>query len=84
MVQRGKELRLAADARATLVVQGKQARDDLHRHVAIQLRIVGAVDLAHAAAADQRANFVLTNRPQGERVGAIVLGKQRGHLMPQR
>ena len=33
-------------------------RQDLQRDVAIELRVAGAIDLAHAACADLRGDFV--------------------------
>ena len=57
MVQRGERLRLAFEARQTIRIGGKQLRQDLQRHVAVQARIARAIDLAHPAGAEHGLNL---------------------------
>ena len=49
MVQRGERLRFAREAREAFAVGGKELGQDLDRDAAIELRVAGAIDLAHAA-----------------------------------
>jgi hypothetical protein len=49
---------LAREPRQAIGVAGERVREDLQRDVAIERRIAGAVDLPHAAFADQRRDFV--------------------------
>ena len=58
MVERCQRLRLPLEAREALAVCRKQRRQDLERNVAIEARVAGAVDLAHAAGAERAENFV--------------------------
>src|SRR5882672_10981014 len=58
MVQRGERLRFAREARQAVRVVRERFGQDLDRDGAIQLRIAGAVHLAHAAFADRRIDFV--------------------------
>src|SRR5687767_13358980 len=51
----------ASEPRDAIRVVGKRIGKNLDRDVAIELRIASAVDLAHAAGAEQRVDFV-TNR----------------------
>ena len=48
-------------------VGGDFLRQDLDRHVALDQRVVGAVDHAHAAAAEQVADFILAQTWTGAR-----------------
>ena len=58
MVQRRERLRFALEPREAIGIAGERVRQDLDRDVAIQLRVARAVDLAHAAFADRRDDFV--------------------------
>ena len=58
MVQRRQHLGLALEARHALAVVRERLGQNLDRHVAFQLGIVGAVHLAHAAGADGREDLV--------------------------
>ena len=49
MIQRGECLRFAGESRQPLSVRGEQLGQDLDRHVAIELRVSGAIHLAHSA-----------------------------------
>ena len=59
MVERSERLRLAREPRQAIGVARERVREDLQRDVAIELRVAGAVDLSHAAFADQRGDFVV-------------------------
>jgi hypothetical protein len=58
MIERGQEPRFAREPRQALGVAGKRRWQDLDRHVAPELFIVGAIHLAHAADADEGGHFV--------------------------
>ena len=58
MIQRGEHPRLALEAREPRRVAGDCGRQDLDRDVAPQLRVVCAIDLAHAARAEQRLQLI--------------------------
>jgi hypothetical protein len=53
MVERRYCLRFALEARDTIGVGGVLDREDLDRDLAIQLRVTGSIDLAHAAGTKQ-------------------------------
>ena len=58
MVELGQELRLALEAREALRVRGEGRGQDLDRDLALELRVGGAVDLAHAALAELGGDLV--------------------------
>jgi hypothetical protein len=49
MIQRGKDSRFALESREPFGIGGNRRREDLNRDLAEQLRVAGAIDLAHAA-----------------------------------
>jgi hypothetical protein len=61
MIEGGDGLCLALEAFEALGIAGKDIRKNLQGDFTTELRVPGAVDLAHAAHADQRDDFV---RPQ--------------------
>ena len=58
MVQRGECLRFAGEASQPLGVRREQFGQDLDRDAAIELRVTRAIDLAHAAFAKGREDFI--------------------------
>jgi hypothetical protein len=56
VIEAGKHLRLAVEAREALRVAREGGRQNLERHVASQLRVARAIDLAHP----RRRAFPLT------------------------
>jgi hypothetical protein len=58
MVQRGEDLRLAAEAREALLIVRERDRQHLDRDVAVESRVARAEHLAHAARADRREDVV--------------------------
>src|SRR5262245_46308533 len=58
MIQRGEYLSLAPEANESIGISRDGVREDFQRDVAIELRVAGAVDLAHTAGADLRGDFV--------------------------
>ena len=58
VIQRRKDLGLALKARQSVWIGREQLGKHLDRDVAIQLRIARPVDLAHAAGAERRHDFV--------------------------
>jgi hypothetical protein len=51
VVERGQQLGLALEARQALAIGGEKARENLHRDIAIELRVAGPIHLPHAASA---------------------------------
>src|SRR6185436_2853160 len=58
MVQRREQLRFPLKARQAVRVAGDFRQQHFDRHVAIELRVAGAVDLAHTACPEQRLNLI--------------------------
>ena len=58
MVQRREQLRLALESRDAIRVGHKGVGEDLDRDVATELRVARAIDLAHAAGAEWRDDFI--------------------------
>jgi hypothetical protein len=58
VVERRDGLRFAAEACQPVGIAGEQVGEDLDRDVAVQLRVAGAIHLAHSARAEQGHNFV--------------------------
>ena len=58
MIEGGERLGFAREAQHTIRVRGEQLGKDLQRDVAIELRIAGAIDLAHAAFAQRADDLV--------------------------
>ena len=58
VVQRGEDLRFAAEPREPIRIGGDVRQQHLERHVAIQLAVAGAIDLAHSALAKFREDCI--------------------------
>ena len=58
MIERRQQLRLALEARHALGIIGQRRGQQLQRDVAAERGIAGAIDLAHAAGAEQRDDLV--------------------------
>jgi hypothetical protein len=58
MSQRRDRLRVACESREPIRIARERIGHNLSRDVPIQLGIAGAVDLSHAARADEREDFV--------------------------
>ncbi len=70
MVQRREHLRFTTKSREAIGIVGDGGQQHLDRDVAIQLRVVGAIDLAHAADTKQADDFIWTeSRAGNERQG---------------
>ena len=54
------DLCFALEPREPLWIGGKQLRQHLDRHLAMELRIARAIDLAHSARADRAEDFIGT------------------------
>src|SRR5450759_2759487 len=65
MVERRQHLRFTAQARESIGIGGERVRQNLQRDVAIELGIPRAVDLAHAARANERQDFVYAETGAG-------------------
>jgi len=60
VVERGQRPRLALESLSPVRVAGEGIGQDFQRNVTIQLRIAGAIHLAHSASTDFRGDFVWT------------------------
>jgi hypothetical protein len=60
MVQRGQDLGFAMEAREAIGIRGDGCRQQLDGDLPFQPRVGGAIDLAHAALAEQGGHFVRT------------------------
>src|SRR5687767_14036062 len=68
---------LALESGDGLVIVRVILRQDLHRDVAAEARIAGAVHLSHAALAEQRDHFVGTDgRTRGEHAAQLYGGSR--------
>ncbi len=66
--------RLAVEALAKLRVIGDRTWQDLDRHRAIEARVAGFVDLAHAARAKRAEDFIRTEPGAGRECQSCLLG----------
>ena len=71
MVQRGECLRFAREAREAFAVGGKELGQDLDRDAAIELRVAGAIDLAHAARTEC-ADDLIRSQPTAGRDHCLI------------
>ena len=58
VIERREQLGLALEARQALGVRRERGRQHLDRHVAVELRVGGAIHLAHPARAERRDDLV--------------------------
>ena len=65
MIQRGEHLRFALEPREAIGIVREGLGQHLDRDVAIQPRIARAIDLAHAARAEQRQDFICAETSAG-------------------
>ena len=67
VIQRREHLRFALEAREPIRIARDRCRQDFDRDVAIQLRVAGAIDFAHAAGADGGQDLYGPSRVPAER-----------------
>ncbi len=60
MIQRGDRARFQFESAHAILIERQHVGNNFDRHIALQARVAGAVDFAHAACADQQLNFVGT------------------------
>ena len=77
MRQRGHGLGLALEAREGRGIVGHLRRQDLQRDIAVEARIAGPVDLAHAARAHERHDLVAVETLAGGKRHAGILRQGR-------
>ena len=58
MIQRREDFGFAPEPRETIGIDRDGRRQNFERHLPLQIRISGAIDLAHSAGANLRADFV--------------------------
>ena len=61
MVQGGKRLGFALKSREAIGVLWSRGRQNFDRNITIELRIAGAIDLAHSAGPEQGLDLVRTD-----------------------
>jgi hypothetical protein len=66
MIQRCHDLRFTFEPRQPLGISGEQLRQDFDGDIAIELRVAGAVDLAHAAGPDGSEDLVRAESSAGQ------------------
>ena len=82
MVQRGEDLGFALKTRQPIGIRRQRRRDDLDGDFALQPRVRRAIDLAHAAGADLRNDFVEAEPSAGcesQSVALIIRTTGRWH-----
>ena len=62
MIQRGEDSGFTLEARQAIRIGGPRLRQQLDRHRTTELRVVGAIDLAHPTRAKQGVDFVQPDR----------------------
>ncbi len=72
MIERGKQPGLALEAREPLGIEHKARRQYFDRDVAVETCVAGAIDVAHAAAADASEDLVLSEPRARLHAGAII------------
>ena len=72
MIQCRQRARLAAEPRELIAADSRAVRQDLDAHVAAELRVARPIDLAHAAAADERDDLVPSKADAFVEHGSIV------------
>jgi hypothetical protein len=77
MVKLSEQLRLALEARQALAVLDEGGGQDLDRHVAAELGVLGAIDLAHAALAELGGDAIVGDRPADQLRGQGPSGMSR-------
>ncbi len=78
MVECGEGVRLAPESRQTVGVDGEFPRQDLQRHIPIQLAVAGAEDLAHPARPEQSDDAIRSD------VRSHNARSRRGSVVPRR
>ena len=58
MIERGERLRFTLEARQAIGIGREQLGQHLDRDVAVETRVAGAIDLAHAARAEHTGDLV--------------------------
>ncbi len=77
MVERGEHPRFALEAGEAVGIRGEDARQNLERDVAPELRVARAIHLAHAAGAEQRLDLVDADASTGQQ-GSAGVGDDAG------
>ena len=59
MIERGRRFRFLNETAHAVLIRGKISGQNLHRHFAIEFRVLGQIDLTHSARADLRDDAVV-------------------------
>ncbi len=65
VIERGERLRLALEPRQAVGIRGEELRQDLDRHLPIELRVARPIDLPHPAGAKRIDYFIGTELGAG-------------------
>ena len=65
MIESGERLRLTREPREAIPIRSEERRHNLQCHIATELGVACAVNLAHAARAEHRNNFVRADSGAG-------------------
>jgi len=60
MIERSQHFRLALEASHAVRIAEERRRQDFQRHIALERRVASTIHLAHAALAEQREHFVMS------------------------
>jgi len=72
MVERSENLRFTFESGQSIGIECECSRQDLERHIAIELCVARAVDLAHAARTDESGDLVLADPSSGRKNHALM------------
>ena len=84
MIQRRERARFAIEPREPAGITRERVRQDLDRDLAAELAVARAVDLAHAADADQRLHLIAAERRPVERARPSGQAGRHGATLPAR
>ena len=73
----GEHARFAVEASQAVGVSRENARQDLDSHIATELRVARAIDLAHAASPDSGLDLIHTETPARQHGSAEVAYRSR-------
>ena len=82
-VEAGEDLRFPLEPGEAIRISGEGVRQDLQRDVAAQLRVGGAIDLAHAAFADEGGDVVVAEAGADGQGHVVVWLRSGPILRPQ-
>jgi len=79
MIERGHHACLVLETRQTICVRGERSRQNLDGDIAAKLGVMGAIDIAHAAPAEERLHLIPSKPPADEQRRAGGVPEPRSH-----